>query len=53
MRSTSTAPRLPRFDALAAQLASWWSRAGECLVRWGEQSRHHRMGSWTRRPWHP
>ncbi|HEX6705785.1 MAG TPA: hypothetical protein VF169_13565 [Albitalea sp.] len=47
--STSTAPRLPRFDALS----SWWSRAGAWLVRWGEQSRHHRMGSWTRRPWHP
>ena len=28
---------------------SWWTRAGERIVAWGENSNHHRMGSWTQR----
>ena len=28
---------------------SWWTRAGERIVAWGENANHHRMGSWTQR----
>ncbi len=28
---------------------TWWARAGARLVAWGEQARHHRMGSYTQR----
>ena len=52
MRSTASSIRRSASGTLSARFARWWARAGECLVRWGEQSHHHRMGSWTRRPWH-
>ena len=28
---------------------AWWQRAGERIVAWGDNARHHRMGSYTRR----
>ena len=29
--------------------ACGWQRAGERIVRWGENARHHRLGSWMQR----
>ena len=47
--ATTAAPRpaVPqRRPARSLPWRRWWQRAGDRLVAWGDNARHHRMGSW-------
>jgi hypothetical protein len=47
--ATTHAPRPAVPERRPALSDAWrraWRRAGQRLVAWGENARHHRMGSW-------